>query len=161
MIRTIVYIISLWVSSTPILVIAANQTYQVEEAINLQADSKIMAQYSRPMVLEMAASDCPYCRMLEENVLVPMLISGAYEERVLIRSLDIFNHTDVINFNGEKITQAELAERYSVVLTPTLLFLDHKGEIIVNQMLGVPNLDFYGLYLDANIDQAIKVMKAR
>ncbi|MCB1756239.1 MAG: hypothetical protein KDJ38_11990 [Gammaproteobacteria bacterium] len=127
---------------------------EVTRVSDLQADAGHMTERQLPMVVEMAADGCTYCLLIEEKVLQPMILSGDYEDKALLRKLYIDDPTDIRDFDGSPISQSEFARRYKVSLTPTLLFLDHTGKEIAPRMTGVPLIDFYGLYLDGAIDQA-------
>ena len=40
-----------------------------------------------PILLVVSQEDCPYCELLKREILEPMLVSGEYDGRVLIREL--------------------------------------------------------------------------
>lgn len=105
------------------------------------------------IMLEMSASYCGYCRTLEEEIIKPMLRSGDYAKNVLIRKLEIDSHHPVKGPQGEKTNPAELASRYDVFVTPTLIFLDADGKEVSERILGVNSLDYYGYYVDQSLDQ--------
>lgn len=134
---------------------------KLDVVTDLSTDSVKMSAEKLPMVVEMAAKHCSYCKLIEEHVLVPMIISGDYESKALIRQVDIEENTFFIDFNGETITQKGFAKRYEVNLTPTVLFLNHKGEEIAPRMTGVSLIDYYGLYLDEAIEIAQTEIKKR
>ncbi len=131
---------------------------RVIEISDLQKDASLMTTYKRPMVVEMSAEDCPYCLLVEETVLRPMILSGEYKDKILLRKVNINNHQQVMDFKGKKISQSEFADYYNVHLTPTVLFLDDHGNEIAPRMVGVPSIDFYGIYLDDNINLARKLL---
>ncbi len=105
------------------------------------------------IMLEVSASYCGYCRTLEEEIIKPMLRSGDYERNVLIRKLEIDSYLDIRNFNGEKVTPANLASQYGVFVTPTLIFLDGRGREVSERILGVNSLDFFGAYVDEALQE--------
>ncbi len=132
----------------------ADSLPKVNVASDMSVDATKMSAEQLPMVVEMAAEFCTYCKLIEEKVLVPMILSGEYESKVLLRQVDIGETTELTDFTGEKISQSEFASRYKVYLTPTVLFLNHKGEEIAPRMTGVPLIDYYGIYLDEAIEVA-------
>ena len=112
--------------------------------------------------LEISASDCGYCRTLEEEIIKPMLRSGDYERNVLIRKLEIDSYADVRHFSGDKVSAAQLASQYSIFVTPTLIFLDGQGREVSKRILGINSLDFFGGYVDnALIEGHRKIQKNR
>ena len=78
----------------------------------------------------MAAEDCPYCHLIEEKVLRPMIMSREYDDKILLRKINIDDSRSFQDFDGNLITNREFAKRYKVNLTPTVLFLDHTGSEI-------------------------------
>lgn len=120
----------------------------------MATDGLKMSAEELPMVVEMAAEYCTYCKLIEEHVLVPMILSGDYESKVLLRQVNIDESTALIDFNGEEVSQSEFARRYKVKITPTVLFLNHRGEEVVPRMTGVALIDYYGYYLDERIETA-------
>ena len=107
-----------------------------------------------PILLVVSQADCPYCELLKREILEPMLISGEYDGRVLIRELFIDSGLPVRDFDGQVVVPDELARRYRARLTPTVLFLDHHGREIGKRMIGINTVEFYGYYLDVAIDTA-------
>lgn len=107
-----------------------------------------------PILLVVSQTDCPYCKLLKREILEPMLLSGDYTGRVLIRELFIDSHLPVRDFDGRDVTPDDLAGRYRARLTPTVLFLDHRGQELAEPLIGINTVEFYGYYLDAAIDAA-------
>jgi thioredoxin-related protein len=107
-----------------------------------------------PILLLISRSDCPYCELLKHEILRPMLISGDYDGRVLIRELLIDSELPVRDFDGRAVVPDALAKRYRARLTPTVLFLDDRGRELAERIIGINTVDFYGYYLDAAIDEA-------
>lgn len=114
-----------------------------------------------PLLLEFAADSCEYCVLLEEEVLKPMLRNRDYEQRVLVRKVALDRAAKLRDFDGQKVSAAELAERYRISVTPTLIFVDRRGEELAERMVGVTTLDFYGGYLDQALDSASETLRER
>ncbi len=121
---------------------------------NLYQLSQIAQDKRQPILLFFSAEHCPYCNIVEEEFLKPMLRSGDYVDKVLIRKTDIDDFEQHPGFDRKLISGSELAVQRHVFVTPTLLFLDPQGEEIVERMVGITTVDFYGGYLDDAIDKA-------
>lgn len=128
----------------------------IPKAINLQKDGISAQEKGIPVLLEFTMHGCPFCEQVENEVLHPMLISGDYDKKVIVRNVMIDEDTDIIDFNGEPISYDELAARYGVYVTPTLVLLEGSGKAMGLQMVGVTTIDYYGIYLDQAIDDALK-----
>lgn len=107
-----------------------------------------------PILLMFSADHCPYCEVVKEDYLKPMLRSGDYAGRVLIRRIELDTFEKVRDFNGEEIYRDDLSQRYGVWVTPTLVYLDHRGVELAEKMVGLTTPDYYGGYIDLAIDQA-------
>jgi len=128
-------------------------------AVDLNREGRQAEQACIPLLLEFAAVECEYCTLLEEEVLSPTLLNRDYDRRVLMRKLLIDRPSPLNDFNGEPVTAADLAGRYRVFVTPTLLFVDKQGEELAERMVGVMTLELYGGYLDQAMDASSEKLR--
>lgn len=131
----------------------------IQDAQDFHALQQEMQSKKLPLLLAFRADYCGFCKRLEAEYLTPMITSGKYDSRILIRSFDMVGDASIIDFNGDKIGADEFATRHKASLTPTLLFLNAQGEEIAERLLGYSNPDFYGAYLENAIDTAQQAMK--
>lgn len=110
------------------------------------------------IMLEISASYCDYCELLEEEIIKPMLRSGDYGE-VLIRKIEIDSFDTIKNFSSKSTNPDEFSDRLKIKLTPTLLFFDGHGNEISPRILGINSLDFYGWYLDEALKSGLQKIK--
>lgn len=139
---------------------AAGTGHRVEAVSDLQADARRSREAGVPILLVVSQHHCPFCKLLREEILEPMLLSGDYASRVIVRELFLDGDQALRDFDGKEIGPDDLAERYGAFLTPTLLFLDHRGRELTERMLGINTVDFYGYYLDASIKAARSRLQA-
>jgi len=111
------------------------------------------------IMLEVSASYCDYCRILEEEIIKPMLRSGDYTRNVLIRQLEIDDTYLITTAPGKKLTPSKLAEKLNIKITPTLLFLDGNGNEVSERIPGVYSLDFYGGYVDEALTKGLRIIQ--
>ncbi len=102
---------------------------------------------------------CPYCHKIKEEILNPMLLSGEYGDKVLIRELSIDPGVAVTDFDGRPRMAEDFAYERKVWVTPTLLFLGPDGAELSPRMLGVQTVEMYGYYVDESIDHALKRLR--
>jgi thioredoxin-related protein len=126
---------------------------------NLQLDGKLAQRINVPLLLTFSQADCPFCVKLAEEVLQPMLISGDYTDRVLIRELMIDHGKDVIDFNGAAVSARAIFARYRLYVTPSVLITDNQGHELAERQIGINTVDYYGFYLDQAIDQALAKLR--
>jgi thioredoxin-related protein len=97
---------------------------------------------------------------MENEILSPMIKSGEYDKKVIIRKLQIDEARDVVNFAGKTVEPSDISDRYKAFLTPTLVFLDHQGNERIEQMVGINTVEMFGAYLDIEIDKLTKELVA-
>jgi thioredoxin-related protein len=144
----------------PAVTVTAAPAPKVAEVRDLSQAAALSRQQHVPLMLMFSAKGCSYCTVLEEDFLRPMLLSGDYTDKVLIRKVDV-DAGDLRDFDGTPITSAALAARYKVVVTPTLVFLDPQGHQLTRRMVGLSTPDMYGGYLDESINVALGHFKAQ
>jgi len=131
------------------------------EESNFQQLSKTMKEKSLGLVIMLHAEHCPYCKLMEDEILSPMVKSGEYDEKVLIRKLQIDEARDIINFAGDTVEPSYFSDKYNASVTPTLVFLDYQGNERVTQMVGINTVEMFGGYLDIEIDKLTKELLAK
>ena len=121
---------------------------------NFQKIGQQMQEKDLVLMLEFSSDYCPYCDRLEEDYLKPMLRSADYDDKVLIRRIDLGGYTDVINFDGQQMSPSKFAGQYNAYVTPTLIFVNHRGEELAEQLVGLGTEGFFSAYIDQHIEQA-------
>lgn len=130
----------------------------LQEADNFEELAEIMREKKIPLLLAFEATHCNFCTRLKAEHLQPMSNNEGYTQRILIRTIQINGEKKITGFNGEKISKSELSKQYKAFLTPTMLFLNDKGEEVAERMPGYNSPDYFGLYLDQAIDAAEKAV---
>jgi thioredoxin-related protein len=104
-----------------------------------------------PLVVMTTLAGCPYCDLVRNHHLLPMLRQG----QLHAVQLDVRDRTSNLQgFDGSMTTPAEQAKAWKARFAPTMLFLGAKGEELAERLVGVAVPDFYGEYLDARLQQA-------
>ena len=154
-----------WVLLLLAAALAISANAGVQNGVPLARDLRSAADQAEtaciPLLLEFAADYCEYCVLLEEEVLKPMLLDRDYDQRVLVRKLIIDQAARLRDFDGRRVTAARLAERYRISVTPTLIFVDRRGQELTERMVGVTTLEFYAGYLDRALDSASETLRQR
>ncbi len=137
----------------------AADAIEVKETKDFNRLAKESDQKRLPILLMFSAEYCGYCERVEEEFLKPMLRSGDYEDKVLIRKIKIDGFDDIRDFDGKQISIDAFTSRYNVVVTPTVAFLDGNGAQLAPKRVGLSTPDFYGGYLDQSIDAALDMLR--
>ncbi len=132
----------------------------VPQVQDLRADARDAAARGLPILLMFASDTCTYCMQLENDYLKPMLASGEYADRLLLRKVLIRDTRTITDFDGATVEAGELARRYRVDFVPTLVFVDAQGRELAERLVGLSSTDFYWGYLLQGIDTAHKQLRA-
>lgn len=136
----------------------ANSRVSIPLAVNLKQEARTAQSLQVPLLLMFSFDHCPYCAVVREEFLEPMKISGDYENKVLMRIVEMDGRR-LIDFSGEPISTDELSRRYDVTLGPTVILVDVHGRLLAEPLVGLTTPDFYGGYLDEAIAVALKKIK--
>jgi len=131
----------------------------IEES-DFQALSAKMKEKKLGLVLMFHAENCPYCALMEREILSPMVVSGEYDDRVVIRKLQIDEARDIKDFDGSIVEPSDISTRFGMSVTPTLVFVDYRGKKKAETMVGINTVDYFGVYLDQEIDKLMHNIKA-
>ncbi len=129
---------------------------KLRQAMDLQAVGQEARARNLPVLIMFSRDGCPYCDVVREEFLKPMLRSGDYINRVIMLELDSDSYTQLKDFKGELISAAELTRRYRAGFAPTVVFLDFRGKEQAERLIGITTRDFYGGYLDEAIEEALQ-----
>lgn len=126
---------------------------------DLQHDARLSKSQRLPILIAFTADYCHYCEVIKDEFLKPMILSGDYTDKVLIREAEVNSYTSIRGFSGEQIGLDNLAVHYSATMTPTIILLGPEGELLAERLVGVTTVDFYGGYLDDAIDSALAQLR--
>jgi thioredoxin-related protein len=65
---------------------------------------------------------CPYCTKLHTEILAQKYINDYVRENFFILQLDLWGDREATDFDGRKMSEKALAERWGVIFTPTIVF---------------------------------------
>ncbi len=111
-----------------------------------------------PILIEFSTPWCTYCEALEKEILEPMLKSGDYRHRVLIRKLEVNDYSQVIDFTGQSKTSIDLAMSLEVDFYPTLIFFNAEGKQISHRLVGITVLEFVFDEIEKRLVRAEKAL---
>ena len=124
--------------------------------LELVAVGQEARQRKLPILIMFSRQGCPYCDVVRDEFLKPMLRSGDYTNRVIMLEIHSDSHAQLRDFNGQMISAEALAHRYQASFAPTVVFLNHQGKELVERLIGITTRDFYGGFLDEAINQSLQ-----
>ncbi|MDH3949153.1 MAG: thioredoxin fold domain-containing protein [Gammaproteobacteria bacterium] len=133
---------------------------KVREPSNLQAVGQEAQQRQLPIMIMFSREGCPYCDVVREEFLKPMLRSGDYTDRVIMLEIHSDSYAQLRDFNGQMIGAEALAHRYRAGFAPTVVFLNHQGKELAERLIGITTRDFYGGFLDESIEKSLQRVRS-
>lgn len=132
---------------------------QIRTVTDLQAEGELARQRQVPILIMFSMTHCPYCVVVREEFLKPMLRSGDYRDKVIIREIHTDDYSTLRDFDGRPVTADELAHRYHASLAPTVVFVDADGRELARRLVGITTVDYYGGFLDEAIDSSLQRLR--
>lgn len=127
---------------------------------NLKGDANNARDKQVPVLLFFSMEHCPFCAIVEEDFLKPMLRNAEYDSKVIIRKIKIDDSNFVTDFNGESREPDEFSDDYNVSMVPTVVLVDANGKMINPSIVGIRNTHYYSAELDDAIDASIHKIRA-
>jgi hypothetical protein len=81
--------------------------------------------------------------------------------KLLLREVRMGSNRPLLDFSRQSITHATFTEQRAIELVPTIQFTDGVGDILVEDIVGVTTLGFYGAYLEQAIEQSLNILRLR
>jgi len=142
-------------------ILAAPAHAQMVAARDLAADARLAAQNKLALLVLFSQEGCPWCERARREFLLPMQRNAEYQAKVLMREIDIDGSAALIDFAGDKTTQADFAHRLRVSMMPTVMVFGANGETLAEPLVGFQGSDYYGYLLDQRIDAAQAHLRAQ
>jgi hypothetical protein len=104
-----------------------HQTWGLNSFLDLREDLSEAIGKGRRFAVIFEQRGCIYCTKMHTEVLAQKYINDYVRENFTILQLDLFGAREVTDFDGTKMSEAKLAERWGVMFTPTIVF--YKDEL--------------------------------
>lgn len=118
---------------------------------SLPAATRAAAAQGQPLVVMTTLKGCPFCDVVRNNYLGPMLRQGL----VVAIQLDMTDrNTALTGFDGKTTTPAAQVTAWQARLAPTVLFLGPDGRELAERLRGVAVQDMFGAYLDMRLSES-------
>ena len=114
-----------------------------------------------PVVLFFSSVHCEYCDLVRDEFLNYLSTDPAFMNKLLLREVRMDNIRPLLDFSRQSISHAAFTEQRAIELVPTIQFTDGVGDILVEDIVGVTTLGFYGAYLEQAIEQSLNILRLR
>ena len=114
-----------------------------------------------PVVLFFSSKHCEYCDLVRDEFLNYLSTDPAFMNKLLLREVRMDGIRPLVDFSRRSISHAAFTEQRAIELVPTIQFTDGVGDILVEDIVGVTALGFYGAYLEQAIEQSLNILRLR
>lgn len=102
-----------------------------ESFLDIREDVAEAAANGKRVALYFYQDGCPYCKKLLETNLAQRDIVELMRRRFDVIAINMWGDREVTDFQGQETTEKKFAEALRVMFTPTLLFLDERGRVVL------------------------------
>lgn len=113
-----------------------------ESFLDLSADIAEAKQANKRVVLLFTQDNCPYCNALVERNLSQRDIEEKLRTRFEVIALNLWGDREVTGLDGKAYTEKSFGTAHKVQFTPTLLFFDEAGQVVLRLNGYVPPARF-------------------
>lgn len=99
--------------------------------LDIREDVTEAADAGKRVVLYFYQDGCPYCKKLLEENFGQRAITDKAREHFDIIAINIWGDREVTGFDGQATTEKRFAESLRVMFTPTLLFFNEEGNVVL------------------------------
>ncbi|MDH5446760.1 MAG: thioredoxin family protein [Gammaproteobacteria bacterium] len=153
-------ILPLLLLASLVIQVAQADDVTIHKVTDLESLGAQAADKNLPILIMFSQEECPYCTIMEENYLKPMLRSGEYANKVIIRKVKIDDMDTLTDFNGDRVEADHLTGRYRAWVTPTLIFVSSKGAEVAPKLVGIGTEGFFAGDIDNAINHAISKLRS-
>ena len=143
MLRQYLLLLSLLIC-LPVAVSAVESTHEVQRAtpfdlpdwfktsfLDLKEDVAHATSANKRLLLYVGQEGCPYCRELMQNNFSQKPIVDYTRKHFDVLAINMWGDAEVTDFSGKHTTEKEFAKQLKVQFTPTLLFFDEQGNVVL------------------------------
>lgn len=99
-----------------------HQAWFLQSFLDLREDHKEAKAAGRRFAVIFEQRGCIYCTKMHTEVLAQRYINDYVRENFSIVQLDLWGSREVTDFDGTRLAEKKLAERWGVLFTPTVVF---------------------------------------
>lgn len=134
-----------------------HQSWFVDSFLDLREDFETAKKEGKRFAVVFEQRGCGYCVKMHKEVLAKRYINDYIRENFTVVQLNMWGSREVTDFDGKKMPEKKLAERWGIMFTPTVVFFKDDIESVeakwgqpleVTRMsLGVGPGTFYDLFV--------------
>ena len=100
-----------------------HQTWFLDSFLNLREDFEETKAQGKRLAIVFEQRGCGYCIKMHKEVLAEKYINEYVRNNFNIIQINLWGDREVTDFDGKKLTEKTLAERWGIFFTPAIVFL--------------------------------------
>lgn len=129
--RILLLILTLSLSSVSIADDPAMPNWFKTTFMDFSEDLEEANQNQRHIMIYFHQNGCPYCAKLVRDNFHDKALVAKLQKNFDVIETNMFGNRDLTDWNGKDFSEKEFSEHMKVQFTPTLIFLDTKGKIVL------------------------------
>ena len=85
------------------------------------------------LMLFFGTQHCPFCLRMKRTVFTRPLVQQYFRRHFQVLDIDIESELNLIDEKGLQISYIDYARSHNIRLTPTIVFVDHRGRFVYRQ----------------------------
>lgn len=146
-----------------IVILSFSLSLQANSSLPKIDDFSVVSELSKlnntVIVVLVEQTGCRYCEIVSEDFLYPFHKFGQYKDKAIFRRISLDRGEMIKDIDQAKLATDAFCEKYGANFTPTVLFLDSKGNSLTEKILGMSSQDYYGYNLEKAIEKAYNTMR--
>jgi len=103
----------------------------ISSFLDLGEDIAAAAEKNKRLMMYFYQDGCPYCKKLLTVNFSQKAIVDKTRRNFDVLSLNMWGDREVIDLQGNSVIEKDLAKKFRVMFTPTILFFNEQGEIVL------------------------------
>lgn len=99
--------------------------------LDIREDIEDAAKQHKRVMLYFYQDGCPYCKKLLQYNYANREIAERSQRHFDTIAINMWGDREVVNLEGEEVTEKQFAEQMKIMFTPTILMLGEKGQVIL------------------------------
>ena len=104
------------------------QSWFIDSFLDLRDDQKEAAEAGKHFAIFWEQRGCPYCAEMHKVNLAKPEISNYIKTNFNVLQLDLYGPRNVVDFDGKEMSEKDLAQRWNVNFTPSIVFFPNSKE---------------------------------
>lgn len=127
-VSSILFLVVFLMGSNPVMAQSNNDSTSFEW-YNLEEAQKRAESEQKKVFIFAEAEWCGICKQMKREVFPKEEVQQIITEYFYPVKIDIESDNNIV-FNGDKMTEQNFSRNMRVSATPTMIFVDHKGEVL-------------------------------